>query len=50
MHVSSGISSFAYYSLHKVLCEIEIIFIWLQPNEPKFFLITDILWFYVSTA
>ena len=29
MHVSSGISSFAYYSLHNVLCEIAIIFIWL---------------------
>ena len=37
MHVTSGISSFAYYSLRKVICVIEIIFIWLQPNELKFF-------------
>lgn len=48
--MNSGTSSFAYYNLHKVMCEIEIIFIWLQPNELACILIPDILWFYVSAA
>lgn len=48
--MNSGTRSFAYYNRHKFVCEIKIIFIWLQPKELKCILIAYILLFNVSAA